>query len=273
MLIVEAIVLGIIQGLTEFIPVSSSGHLIAIPALLHWKDMGLSFDVALHFGTLVALILYFWRDWVSIISKFSQHILKGKPYAKDSAEGRLLVPIIVACIPAAIVGYKFDKLIEGKLREWYWVAGSLVIIGIVMFLAEKVGKKRRDVGQMNYVDYVTIGCAQALALFPGVSRSGITITAGLFRDMDRASAARFSFLISMPIIFGAGMLKLKDIGHTGIPHDERLPFFLGFVAAALTGYVAIKFLMNYLRTRTLNVFIVYRMVFAVFMAWVFLVVR
>ncbi|MCL5104236.1 MAG: undecaprenyl-diphosphatase UppP [Armatimonadetes bacterium] len=263
MLIIQAIILGAIQGLTEFIPVSSSGHLIAIPALMHWKDMGLSFDVSLHFGTLVALVAYFWRDWVKILGR------RGK----DDAEGRLLVPIIVACIPAAVVGATLDNFIETKLREWYWVAGSLVIFGIVMLLAEKLGKRRRDMARMNWGDYLTIGCAQALALFPGVSRSGITISAGLFRDIDRASAARFSFLMSMPIIFGAAMMKLKDVAKTGIPLDERLPFFLGFLTAALTGYLAIKFLMNYLRTRSLNVFVGYRMVFAVFMVVVFLVVR
>ena len=283
MLIIQAIILGVVQGLTEFIPVSSSGHLILVPRLFGWHDMGLSFDVALHLGTIVAVIVYFRRDWKSIISGFCAHIFRRVPYDKDRAEtashrlaggrpavGRLMIPILVACVPAAVVGYLWDDVIEQTLREGYWVGGALVLIGLVMLLAERAGKRQREIGQMNYVDYLAIGCAQAIALFPGVSRSGITISAGLFRGLDRAAAARFSFLMSTPIILGAGMLKLKDALETGLPAGEVTAFIVGFITAALVGYGAIRFLMNYLRTRTLAVFVVYRLCLAGVIASVFL---
>jgi undecaprenyl-diphosphatase len=273
--IFHAIVLGIIQGLTEFIPVSSSGHLIVIPKLFGWQPIGNgnAFDVALHMGTLAALVWFFRRDWWGIISGFGAHILRRAPYAKDGAqatEGRFLVPIIVACIPAAVVGFLWDDFIETALRQWYWVAGGLVLFGIVMLIAERAGKKQHDMDHMNYVDYISIGCAQALALLPGVSRSGVTISAGLFRNLDRSAAARFSFLLSTPIILGAGLKKLKDLMETGIPHGEPVLMLVGFIAATISGYVAIKFLMNYLRTRTLTAFVIYRFCLAALLAVVFL---
>lgn len=276
MQLIQAIILGAVQGLTEFIPVSSSGHLIVIPKLFGWTDMGQSFDVALHMGTLVAVVLFFWQDWISIFKQFFAHIFGNKPYSKpgeSGISGQILVPIVVACIPAAFVGWKWDSFIETTLRQWYWVAGSLVLIAFVMLWAERVGKKQREMGQMNYGDYITIGVAQALALFPGVSRSGITISAGLFRGLDRAAAARFSFLLSTPIILGAGLKKLKDTMGTGLPHGEMMPFIVGFITAAIFGYISIKFLMNYLRSRSLNVFIIYRIAFAVMMAVVFLLLK
>ena len=159
MLILQAIVLGIVQGLTEFIPVSSSGHLILVPRLFGWRDMGLSFDVALHLGTLVAVIVYFRRDWASIISSFATHVRKRTGYSReeDSAvTGRLLLPILAACVPAAVVGYLWQDFIEQTLRQWYWVAGALVLIGLVMLLAERLGKRDRGIGSMNYSDYVSI---------------------------------------------------------------------------------------------------------------------
>ena len=272
MLIIEAIVLGIIQGLTEFIPVSSSAHLIAIPKMLGWRDLGLSFDVALHAGTLVALLAYFWKDWVRIISEFCAHIFKGEPYAKAAAgepSGKLLVPIIIACIPAAIVGKLWDKKIESDFRNLLLISITLIVVSIIMLLAERAGKKQRGIDRLNMVDYIVIGLAQALALVPGVSRSGITITAGLFRNMDRASAARFSFLLSTPIIFGAALLKLKDVMKTGLPQGEVMVFAVGVATAALVGYLAIRFLMNYLKEKTLGVFIAYRIAFAVLIAGVF----
>lgn len=271
--ILEVIILGVIQGLTEFIPVSSSGHLIAIPFLFGWEYLGKTFDVALHLGTLVAVIVYFRHDWAAIISDFTAHIIKRTPYGKDDPEessGRLLVPIIIACLPAALVGFIWDDFIEQKLSVWYFVAPAMVVFGLVMLMAERIGKKHRGIGRMGYVDYLLIGCAQALALFPGVSRSGITISAGLFRGLDRAASARFSFLLSTPIIMGAGLLKFKDVFEAGLPRNEIVPFALGFVVAALSGYAAIRFLMNYLRNKPLNAFVWYRVGFAVFMVAIFL---
>ncbi|MEN6357609.1 MAG: undecaprenyl-diphosphatase UppP [Armatimonadota bacterium] len=269
----QAIILGAVQGLTEFIPVSSSGHLIAIPYLLHWNYQGKAFDVAAHMGTLVALVAYYWRDWISILSSFASHIFKGKPYDKDDStgvSGRLFVPILVACVPAAIVGYLWDDLIETKLSVWYVVAPAMAVFGLIMFWADRAGKKQRDMAHMTYVDYITIGVAQAMALLPGVSRSGITITAGLFRNLDRSAAARFSFLLSTPIVFGAGMMALKKVLHTGMVAQEWTAFGWGFASAAIFGYIAIHFLISFLRKNSMTAFVVYRIVFAALMVGVFL---
>ncbi|MHB9035240.1 MAG: undecaprenyl-diphosphatase UppP [Armatimonadota bacterium] len=269
----QAIILGAVQGLTEFIPVSSSGHLIAIPYLLHWNYQGKAFDLAAHMGTLLALVIYYWRDWVSILSSFAAHVFKKRPYDKDSvdgASGRLFIPIIVACVPAAVVGFLWDDFIESKLNQWYFVAPALVVFGLLMLAADRVGKKQRDISRMNYTDYIVIGLAQAMALFPGVSRSGITISAGLFRNLDRAAAARFSFLLSTPIIFGAGMMALKKTMSEGLPAEEWVVFGWGFASAAVFGYIAIHFLINFLRRNSMTAFVVYRIVFAALMVSVFL---
>lgn len=266
--IIQAIILGVIQGLTEFIPVSSSGHLLFVEKLLGWSTGKLAFDVALHWGTLIALVGYFWRDWMSILASFCKHVIVREPYGKadePSGSGRWFVPIIIASIPAGFFGLKLDSKIEA-MRDKPWilpaVAGALVIFGVVMLLAEKVGKKQREMGAMNYADYIIIGIAQAIALFPGVSRSGITISAGLFRNLDRTAAARFSFLLSTPIIFAAGIKKLMDVMKIGLGPGEALVFGVGFLASAVSGYLAIRFLMNYLQRGSLKVFAIYRFVLA-----------
>ncbi len=278
-MVFKAIILGIVQGLTEFIPVSSSGHLIGVRYLFGWNEpfFDKTFDVALHLGTLVALLAYYGRDWANIIGGFFAHTFKRVAYGKTSvtnASGKLLVPIAVACIPAGIVGWKWDSFFEEHISQRYTIATGLVVFGLIMLLAEHVGKKRRDLEKMNYVDYIVIGCAQALALFPGVSRSGITITAGLFRNLDRTTAARFSFLLSMPIILGAGLKKMHDLSKAGgLMPGEKLPLAAGFLAAAVVGYFTIRFLMNYLRTRTLTAFVIWRFVFAGLLAAAFLLKR
>ncbi len=264
---IEAIILGLIQGLTEFIPVSSSGHLIIIPKLLGWKDMGLTFDVALHLGTVIALIAFFWRDWVKIITQFYSHVVKRKDYIEMEAggsHGRQMIPIIVACVPAALVGYKWNDYIEETLRNPYFVIIPMVIVGLVMLLGEKLGRRNRPMGQMNYKDYIIIGLAQAMALFPGVSRSGATITAGLFLNLEREAAARFSFLMSMPIIVAAALLQFyKNFLKVGITSSELAVFAVGLITAAISGYLAIRFLMNFVQKRSLAAFAIYRFAFAV----------
>jgi len=263
----EAIFLGLIQGLTEFIPVSSSGHLIILPKLLGWRDMGLTFDVALHLGTVIALIAFFWRDWVKIITQFYSHVVKRKDYIEMEASGshgRQMIPIIVACVPAAIVGYKWNDYIEETLRNPYIVIIPMVVVGLVMLLGEKLGRRNRPMGQMNYKDYIIIGLAQAMALFPGVSRSGATITAGLFLNLEREAAARFSFLMSMPIIIAAALLQFyKNFLKVGITSSELAIFAVGLVTAAISGYLAIRFLMNFVQKRSLAAFAIYRFAFAV----------
>ncbi len=269
---IQAIILGIVQGLTEFIPVSSSGHLIAVPELLGWNYQGKAFDVAVHLGTLAALVIYYRREWVEILRSFFSHILKGVPYpAGDKAEvsGRMLVPIIVACIPAAVVGLLWEDIIENELSRWYFVAGALVVFGLVMLWADRLGKKQRSIAQMNYLDYILVGCAQALALFPGVSRSGITISAGLFRGLDRAAAAHFSFLMSTPIILGAGVVALKGAIDEGLRAAEMSAFGWGFISAAVSGYVAIHFLISFLRKHNVDIFVVYRILLAAALVAVF----
>jgi undecaprenyl-diphosphatase len=268
LLILQAIILGAVQGLTEFIPVSSSGHLIVIPKLFGWKDLGLTFDVALHMGTLVAVVGYFWRDWVAILRGFLNHLARKTPY-KDG-ESRLLAPIIIACIPAAVVGRLFEKQIESSVREWYWVATALVVVAGVMVLAERAGKRTRDISEMGYKDFIAIGLAQACALFPGVSRSGLTISAGLLRDLDRTTAAKFSFLLATIVIPGAGILRLAELMKTGLPRDDAVLFVAGFLSAMVFGYAAIKFLMKYLQSHSLKAFAIYRVCFAALMAVVFL---
>lgn len=269
---IQAIILGAIQGLTEFIPVSSSGHLIAVPYILGWDYQGKSFDAAVHLGTLLALIIYYWRDWVSILSSFYARVAKGRPYDKDgdsAVSGRLFVPILVACVPAAVVGLLWEDFIENVLSQWYFVAGGLVVFGLLMLVAEKMGTKSRDVEHMTYADYLTIGCAQALALFPGVSRSGVTITAGLFRGLDRAAAARFSFLLSTPIVFGAGMMALKNMLEEGFQKSELVAFVCGFISAAVFGFIAIHFLITFLRKKPMTAFVVYRICLAAALVGVF----
>jgi len=262
-MILHAVILGIVQGLTEFIPVSSSAHLVVFPLLLRWQDMGLAFDVACHWGTLVALVVYFRRDWAAILTSF---VRRNAP--ETDVGGRMLIPIIAACIPAAAAGLLLNDKIEA-LRKWpllvQTIAVVLIGVGLVMLLAERVGKKRRQVGEMNWVDYVVIGIAQALALFPGVSRSGITISAGLFRNLDRAAAARFSFLLSTPVVFGAGLLELAKLLTKGFAAGQAGLLAMGLLTSAISGYLAISFLMKYLARKPLDAFVTYRICFAVFL--------
>lgn len=273
MSVFEAVVLGIVQGLTEFIPVSSSGHLIAVPHLLGWDYQGKAFDVAVHLGTLVAVVGYYRRDWARILRGFFVRLIMHRPHPADEtsdAGGQMLVPILAACVPAAVVGYLWEDVIENRLNQWYFVAPALVVFGLILLAADRLGRKNRRVGAMGYADYLIIGCAQALALFPGVSRSGVTISAGLFLGLDRAAAARFSFLLSTPIILGAGMLSLRSVVQGGLPAQELSAFIWGFVSAAVSGYAAIHFLISYLRRFPVDVFVVYRILLAVALVGVFL---
>jgi len=274
-MIFQAIVLGIVQGLAEFIPISSSAHLLLIQKFFHWNEIGLSFDVALHWGTLVALLAYFWSDWVNIITGFVKKVSGSTPkngYRGDDAEGRLLIPIIIGTIPAAIAGVLIEKRLEAHPPSWYYVAALMAGMGLLMLISERVGKKIRTIDRMNWTDYIIIGIAQAFALFPGVSRSGVTITAGLFRNLDRAAAARFSFLLSTPAVFGAGLMmihKLRKEG--GLPPGQAPAYVVGFIVSAIVGYLSIRFLMNYLRSKPLNLFVWYRFAFAAVVTVAFLV--
>ncbi len=258
----QVVILAIVQGLTEFLPISSSAHLALAPWLLGWKDQGLTFDIALHFGTLAAVVIYFWRDWLQIIAQAF-----GIDYTPDRELARnrsLLWLLVAATIPVGIAGLLFEKKAESAWRN-PWVIGSMLIgVGVLMWVAEAVARHVRNIGDVKAPDAMTIGLAQALAVVPGTSRSGITITAALFRDLDRHSAARFSFLLSTPAIAAAAAKAFWDLHkHGGIPADERSSFIVGMLVSALTGSFVIAFFLNYLRGHTLRPFIIYRVIFGI----------
>lgn len=262
----QAIILGIVQGITEFLPVSSTGHLRLIPRLFGWPDAGVSFDIALHTGTLIALLTYFWRDWIDVLRPVVGTVLGKKPKVSPHFGRNLFWGIVVGCIPAAVAGailHDTIDRIEGSKslnhQVMAVVAGALIVVGIILWAADKYGsKKKQKLAQMNFADWIVIGLAQAVALIPGVSRSGATISAGLFRGLSRDAAARFSFLLSTPVFMGAAALKFKDILETGIPQAEKAPFAAGMVSSAIVGYLVIRFLLSYLRKHSMNVFVWYR---------------
>jgi len=271
--IYQAIVLAIVQGLTEFLPVSSTAHLWLVPWLLKWKDPGLTFDVALHAGTLVAVLAYFWRYWVEmVVLGFG---LGGRATAQSpggtSHSARedlrqnpgLLWYMAVATIPGALAGWRFERAAEEQLRSPLIVGVALIVVGLLMGAGDWFGKRERDLGHVGFLDSFLVGVAQAFAVIPGVSRSGITMTAGLFRKMKRETAARFSFLLSTPIIAGAAMKKGMEIRHEGLPQNMHLPFLCGMVVSALVGYLVIAVLIRYLERRTFKVFVIYRLVLGV----------
>ncbi|MCX7988831.1 MAG: undecaprenyl-diphosphatase UppP [Thermodesulfovibrio sp.] len=241
----KAIILGIIQGITEFLPISSTAHLVITPWIFGWTGTvnSLSFDIAVHLGTLFSLFYCFWKDWIDILLR----------------DRKMLFYLVLGTIPAGVAGFVFHDFIENSLRDPLIIVFTLVFIGILMLIAEKVGKRQRN--SVTLSDAIVIGTAQAIALIPGVSRSGITITAGLFKGLDRAYAAKFSFLLSTPAIAGAGALDFYKSIKVGYTHDYSL-FIIGVISAAITGIIAIKFLLNFLRKYPLNIFIYYRWVLA-----------
>lgn len=255
--LLRAAVLGIVQGLAEFLPISSSGHLILVPALFGWDDQGLAFDVGLHLGTLLALLTYFWRDWYTMavhgLRDLGSH---GARYREFAPESQLLWLIALGSIPAAVVGLLFDDWIEENVRQPWVVAVALAVVATIMLFADRLSKRTRTIEDVGVRDAVLIGFAQALALIPGVSRSGATITAALFRDFSRDAGARFAFLLGTPAFVGAAALKAPDLAE--MSSDEAGQLAVGFVCSALVGFAAIHFLLRYLRTRSLLPFIGYR---------------
>ncbi|HXP85783.1 MAG TPA: undecaprenyl-diphosphatase UppP [Bryobacteraceae bacterium] len=263
--LLQVIVLGIIQGLTEFLPISSTAHLVVIPRLLGWPDQGLAFDIALHVGTLVAVLLYFFRDWLQVLSQGLGLSTTGGDPALRRNRG-LLWLLVLGSIPAGLAGLLFQKQAETLWREnLFVIAGTSIGVGLIIWLAEMVGRRQRDLGHANLVDSITIGLAQACAVVPGVSRSGATIAAGLFRNLDRPAAARFSFLLSTPVIAGAALKDFYDLmkHEGGFPAEMRIPILVGIAVSAITGCAAIGFFMNFLRRRSLGVFVLYRLVFGI----------
>lgn len=260
--LLEAIILAIIQGVTEFLPVSSSAHLNLAPYLFHWPDPGLTFDIALHFGTLIAILIYFYKDWLQIVGQAF-----GLRAGSDAELGRnrnLLWLLVIGTIPGGIAGLLLEKYAETTLRSPILTGAMLIVFGLLMWLAERVGSKRRDIASVTVRDALIVGCTQALAIVPGVSRSGSTISAGMLLGLDRLAAARFSFLLSTPIIAGAALSaahKLHKAG--GLPPDMKVPMIVGVVVSALVGAGVIALFLNFLRRRTLIPFVIYRVIFGI----------
>ena len=244
--IFQAGLLGVVQGLTEFLPISSSGHLILVPWLFGWKDPGLTFSAALHLGTLFAILAFFWKDWAQLIKRWKQP---------------LLWLILIGCLPAAAAGYKFEELFDTVFRSPLIIASLMIGMGLLLWIAEFVSRKYRNLDEVNLSDSLFIGFAQILALMPGVSRSGITMTAGLFAGLKREAATRFSFLLATPIILGAGVFKLRHVIAHGVPGGEGRAFLVGVIVSAIVGFLAIKYLLQYLQKHTFYVFVWYRLVF------------
>jgi undecaprenyl-diphosphatase len=259
----QALVLGITQGLTEFLPISSSGHLIIVPWLFDWTYLeqndrfNQTFDVALHLGTLVAVLTYFWRDIVGLVRAWFRSV--GRRSISDPEE-KVAWLVLIATIPAAVIGAVFEDAIADNLGEPWQIAILLAVFAGVLWLADRT-PQRRGMSELSLWEAVGVGFAQALALMPGVSRSGITISAGRFLGLDRDSAARFSFLLLAPITLGAVVFKgLSDVVFGDLPPGSTGPFIVGTIAAAASGFLAIDWLLGYVRRHTYSVFVVYRLI-------------
>jgi undecaprenyl-diphosphatase len=252
----QAIVLGAVQGLAEFLPISSSAHLILVPWLLKWQDPGLAFDVALHLGTLLALLIYYRDEWIAM----ARSVAGGQ-----SAERRLLQLLIVASVPGAIIGLAFEKQAETTFRSPLLIAIAMAVLAVLLWLFDKLSPQKRTMGEMTYWDALVIGFSQALAIIPGVSRSGATITMARAVGVERGDSANFSFLMATPIIAGAGLVEARKLIHEGLDWSVGL----GFISAAVFGLIAIAFLIRYVRTRDYVVFAVYRLLVAALVIAVF----
>ncbi|HXW10455.1 MAG TPA: undecaprenyl-diphosphate phosphatase [Steroidobacteraceae bacterium] len=262
--LVQAIVLAVVQGLSEFLPISSSGHLVLIPHFFGWPDQGLAFDVAVHLGTLAALLVYFRRQLWTMATAWLGSVTRQQ-HTRDS---RLAWQLLVATIPVGLVGLLFNDFIEENLRNPLFVAGTLTFFGLLMYAADRWGRGDRDEFSLSWGQSFLIGCAQALALMPGTSRSGITMTAGRALGLSRSGAARFSFLLAIPGIGAAGAyegLKLLTSDH---PVDW-LPMFVGLVFAALSGLACIHLLIRFIERIGLLPFTLYRLLIAAVIVWHF----
>ncbi len=263
----QAVVLAVVQGLTEFLPVSSSAHLVLVPWFAGWKEPGLAFEVALHAGTLVAVLVYFLRDWIEmLLAGFGVRATAGMSAEDFTWKRRLFWFLVAATIPGAIAGLLFEKFIEDRLSQPVPIAAALIVIGLVMWWVDRTARLERQPSQITLSDALVVGTAQAFALFPGVSRSGSTIVAGLWRGMTRETAARFSFLLSTLIIAGAALKELPKVIHmqrTGTLDMSLSTLLIAIAVSGLVGYAVIAFFLRYLQARTLKVFVVYRVVLGI----------
>lgn len=263
--LVAALLLGVVQGLTEFLPVSSSGHLLLSQYFFGVKGetFGLSFDVALHVGTLIAVVGFFRRDLLRMAGALMRSLV-----TRDftNPDGRLACLILVSTVPAALIGYLFEDFFASSVRSPWIVVVTLTLVGILFLVGESLGRKSRLASRLKFCEAAGIGVAQAVALIPGVSRSGATITLGLFLGLKREEAARFSFLMSVPIILGAGTLQLSELASVGIDGQGALLFVVGLTSSGIVGYLAIRFFIGYLSRHSLKVFAYYRFTLAAVVA-------
>lgn len=256
MTIVQAITLGFVQGITEFLPISSIAHLRVVPALLGWSDPGAAFSAVIQLGTLAAVLVYFGNDMRIMARAVLRGLADGRPWAMQ--EARLAWFILLGTLPIGVCGVAFKRYIVGELRSLYVIAGSLIVLGILLWVAEKTASFHREVKNIGWVDSQLIGLAQALALIPGSSRSGTTMTAAMFLGLTREAAARFSFILGIPAIGAAGLFELRDLLKHGLEGAGQTSLMVGILTSAISGYLAIDLLLRYLRTRTTFVFVWYR---------------
>ena len=256
MTLVEASVLGVVQGLTEFLPISSIAHLRVVPALFGWSDPGAAFSAVIQLGTLLAVLVYFAGDLRDMMVAALTGVFGGKPWA--SQEARLAWFITIGTLPIGICGLAFKKHIEGEWRSLYVISASLIVLRIFLWAAERRASFQREVAQIGWLDSQLIGLAQALALIPGSSRSGTTMTAAMFLGLTREAAARFSFLLGIPAIGAAGVFELRELLRHGVGEVGLLALAFGTATSAVSGYLAIDLLLRYLRRNTTYIFVWYR---------------
>lgn len=256
--ILQAIILGLVQGLGEFLPISSTAHLILVPYFFGWQDPGLAFDVALHLGTLIAVIGFFWKDWLNIFQLAFESKSKIQFDQKNDFNKKTLWLLVLATIPGVLAGYFLEAKAETIFRSPLIIAGTLFLLGLILYLVDKYLQHRKNIKQVNWKDAIIIGLSQAVAIIPGVSRSGATITAGLFLGLSRSGAARFSFLLSTPIILGATIFKFPELFQNGI----NWPIILGVLVSAISGYLAIKYLLLFIEKVGYGIFFWYRLALA-----------
>jgi len=268
MSLLQAVILALVQAATEFLPVSSTAHLILVPWLLGWKDQGLLFDIALHLGTLAAVLVYFAKTWIRLLFlAFGRKALPPEPGELDGdlfANPKLFWYLVAATFPAGIAGVLLKDYVESVFRSPLIIGFMLIAVGLVLAWAERAGTFRRDLSRISLRDAMIVGFAQAVALVPGTSRSGITIAAALFLGVNRPAAARFSFLLSSPIILGAAAKTGLDLWRQGgIPPEMYAAFGVGIGVSAAAGYAVIALFIRYLQIRTLRIFIYYRIIFGI----------
>ncbi len=267
MTIIQALILGLVQGLGEFLPISSSAHLILVPWFFGWKDPGLGFDLALHWGTLLAVFIYFRTDIVNIIRGFLHSLKKTTRDFEGNIYQKLSWYLLIATIPGTVIGKLLEEKVETVFRNPLLIAATLSLAGILLWLVDSASKKEKNLNRITWKDSLIIGLSQATAIIPGISRSGATMISALGLKFKREDAARFSFLLSIPIILGAGLSKIKEISSaSGSPE-----LIVGFFASAVSGFFAIKYLLKYISKKDFRVFVWYRIALAVIILLVYYV--